>query len=132
VSAPQDARINPYGVQQRCDNIKNNSDRCRLVNDMGVLDDIVAPERDLKKEPQRRDGLIEGRHANAARRQMQYRRTSSKLAVSGDRPRNAAKFLTLCTSSCWLFGANLRIVMSSIMLRRNGLIASSVMGLLLP
>src|SRR6195256_4126376 len=38
---------------------------------MGVLDDSVAPERDLKKEPQRRYGLIEGRHANAARCQMQ-------------------------------------------------------------
>ena len=43
----------------------------RLVNDMGVLDDLVALERDLEKEPQRRDGLIDGRHANAARRQMQ-------------------------------------------------------------
>src|SRR5215472_14584678 len=42
-----------------------------LVNDMGMLDDLAAPERDLKKEPQRRDGLIEGRHADAARRQMQ-------------------------------------------------------------
>src|SRR6266404_4986909 len=32
---------------------------------------------------------------------------------------------------CWVFGANLRIVMSSIMRRRNGLMASSVMGMLL-
>jgi hypothetical protein len=38
---------------------------------MGVLDDIVAPERDLKKEPQRRDGLVDGRHANTARSQME-------------------------------------------------------------
>src|ERR1700741_3168249 len=36
-----------------------------------------------------------------------------------------------CRPSCWVFGANLRIVMSSIMRRRNGLIASSVMGMLL-
>src|SRR5260370_12436194 len=33
--------------------------------------------------------------------------------------------------SCWVFGANLRIVISSIMRRRNGLMASSVMGMLL-
>jgi hypothetical protein len=32
--------------------------------------------------------------------------------------------------SCWVFGANLRIVMSSIMRQRNGLIALSVMGML--
>src|SRR5882724_7432057 len=38
---------------------------------MGVLDDSVAPERYPKKEPQRRYGLIERRHANAARCQMQ-------------------------------------------------------------
>jgi hypothetical protein len=36
-----------------------------------------------------------------------------------DRPRNAAKFLALCTSSCWVFGANLRIVMSSILERKD-------------
>src|SRR4051812_19365903 len=38
---------------------------------MGMLDDLVAPERHLEKEPQRRDGLIDGRHTDAARRQMQ-------------------------------------------------------------
>src|SRR5262245_31429457 len=38
---------------------------------MGVLDDLVAPQRDPEQEPQRRDGLIDGRNANAARRQMQ-------------------------------------------------------------
>ena len=42
----------------------------RLVNEMCVLDDIVAPERDPEKEPQGRYGLIERRHANTARRQM--------------------------------------------------------------
>jgi len=36
-----------------------------------MLDDLVAFKRDLKKEPQRRYRLIDGRHANAARRQMQ-------------------------------------------------------------
>jgi hypothetical protein len=30
---------------------------------MGVLDNLVALQRDLKKEPQRRDGLIDRRHA---------------------------------------------------------------------
>src|ERR1700704_7211075 len=38
---------------------------------MGVLDDLVAPQRDSEKEPQGRDGLIDGRHTNATRRQMQ-------------------------------------------------------------
>ena len=31
----------------------------------------MAPERDLEKEPQDRDGLIDGPHANTAFRQMQ-------------------------------------------------------------
>src|SRR5437868_2716782 len=38
---------------------------------MRMLDDLVAPERHLEKEPQRRDGLVDGRHTDAARRQMQ-------------------------------------------------------------
>src|SRR4051794_21640150 len=38
---------------------------------MGMLDDLMVPERDPEEEPERRDGLIECRHANAARRQMQ-------------------------------------------------------------
>src|SRR4029077_3044822 len=42
----------------------------RLVNEMGVFDDLVTPERDPEKEPQRRYRLIEGWSANAARRQM--------------------------------------------------------------
>jgi hypothetical protein len=41
-----------------------------LVNDMRMLNDLVVPERDLKKEPQRRDGLVDGRHTDAARRQI--------------------------------------------------------------
>ena len=43
----------------------------RLVDELRVLHDIGAPERDLEEEPQRRDGLVEGRNADAARRQMQ-------------------------------------------------------------
>jgi hypothetical protein len=36
-----------------------------------VLDDVVALEGDPEKEPQRRDGLIEGRHADALGSKMQ-------------------------------------------------------------
>ena len=42
-----------------------------LVDERGVLDDIVAPERDPEKETQRRYGLVDGRYTNAARRQVQ-------------------------------------------------------------
>jgi hypothetical protein len=38
---------------------------------MDPENDLLAPKRDLKKEPQRRDGLIEGRHTHPARSQMQ-------------------------------------------------------------
>jgi hypothetical protein len=61
---------------------------------MGMLDDLVALQRALEKEPQRRDGLVDGRHANTACRQMQLI-PAHVLAVSGERPRNAAKFLIL-------------------------------------
>jgi hypothetical protein len=50
---------------------ENHRQLARLVNDMRVLDDLVAPERDLKKEAQCRDGLVEGRRTPAARSQMQ-------------------------------------------------------------
>jgi hypothetical protein len=44
----------------------------------------------------------------------------------------AAQFITLLGGAAgWVFRANFRIAMSSIMRRRNGLIASSVMGMLL-
>ena len=51
--------------------VKWHATEARLVNEMGVLDDIVTLERDPEKEPQGRYGLIEGRRANTARRQMQ-------------------------------------------------------------
>jgi hypothetical protein len=70
----------------------------RLVNDMAVLDDLVALERNPEKEPQRRDRLIDGRHANAARRQMELVAAHVLEARRIRRsPENAAKFLTLCT-----------------------------------
>src|SRR5215471_1548642 len=43
----------------------------RLVNDMGMLDDRVALQRDPEEESQRRDRLVDGRHANTARGQME-------------------------------------------------------------
>jgi hypothetical protein len=81
----------------------------------------VALEGDSEKEPQRREGLIKGRCADASGSEMQL---------------IAAHVLKAClvgraAEECWVFGANLRIVMSSIMRRRNGPIASSVMGMLL-
>lgn len=36
-----------------------------------MLGDVGSPEHDLEKEPQRRDGLVEGGDADAARGQMQ-------------------------------------------------------------
>src|SRR5207253_1723004 len=38
---------------------------------MGVLDDLVALERDPEEEPQRRDSLVDRRHADTARCQME-------------------------------------------------------------
>ena len=43
----------------------------RFVNDMRMLDDLVALQRDPKEEPQRRNGLIDDRHTDTACRQMQ-------------------------------------------------------------
>jgi hypothetical protein len=63
-----------------------------------MFHDLVALEGEPEKDPQRRDGLIEGRYADAAGRKMQLiSAQSSKLAVSGERPRNGVKFLILCT-----------------------------------
>src|SRR5271155_4043257 len=42
-----------------------------LVDKLGVVHDVGAPERDPEKEPQYRDALVERRYAGAARRQMQ-------------------------------------------------------------
>lgn len=40
------------------------------VDKLGMVDDVGAPKCDPEKEPQRRDALVEGRHAGATRRQM--------------------------------------------------------------
>ena len=64
-----------YGDTQpvsACSEAENHRQLPRFVNEMGVLVDIVTSERDPEKEPQGRYRLIEGRHANAARRQMHW------------------------------------------------------------
>src|SRR5882757_2061000 len=40
------------------------------VDKLGMVHDVGAPKRDLEKEPQCRDALVEGRNAGATRRQM--------------------------------------------------------------
>ena len=58
------------------------------------------------------------------------RRRSSAVAWSGERPRKTVKFLTAARYPRWVQTVKPRTVMSSVMRRRNGLIALSVMGLL--
>src|ERR1700716_3783092 len=83
-----------------------------LVDERRVLDDVGAPERDPEEEQRSGHGGIENRKKRGVRRQMQLK-ASDVLEAR------------------WVFGANLRIVMSSIKRRRNGLMASLVMGMLL-
>ena len=87
----------------------------------------------LKKNRSADDGLIEGRDADAARRQMQLKAAQVLEARRvGRAAEERGEVLDRCgCSHACVFGANLRIVMSSIMRRRNGLMASSVMGMLL-
>ena len=40
------------------------------VDELGMVDDVGTSERDLEKEPQCRNALVEGRNAGATRRQM--------------------------------------------------------------
>jgi hypothetical protein len=68
----------------------------------------------------------------AVRRQMQLKASDILEARRvGRSPEECSKILDGADVACWVFGANLRIVMSSIMCRRKGLMASSVMGMLL-
>src|SRR5262249_62084157 len=57
-----------------------------------------------------------------------YRWTSSAVALSADRPRKSANFLTWRIYWQCVLGLSRRIVMSSISRRRNGLMALSVIG----
>jgi len=58
------------------------------------------------------------------------RRRSSAVAWSGERPKKAVKSLTAAMYPRCVPAVKPRTVMSSIMRRRSGLIASSVIGLL--
>ncbi len=53
------------------------------------------------------------------------------LGVRLERPKNTVKSRTARMYPAWVLGLKPRIVMSSIMRRRNGLMGLSVMGLLL-
>lgn len=52
-------------------NAQHHRQLARLVDEMGVFDDLVTPQRDLEEEPQSRDRLVDGRHADAARCEME-------------------------------------------------------------
>ena len=86
-----------------------------------MLDDPVTLEGDPEKEPQRCDGLIEGRHVDAAPREMKL---ISGHVLEACRVGRAAEEGGEVLDSLHVvmlgFGANLRIVMSSIMRQRNG------------
>ena len=70
-----------------------------LVNSVGVLDDLVAPQRGAKKERQRGDGLIDIRYAGTARRRQILEGATRESARSIGR--NASRVSALWVS--WLF-----------------------------
>jgi hypothetical protein len=100
----------------------------RLTDERRVLDDVVSLERDPEKESQRRHRVITNGGTCAAFGKMQLKASDVLHARRG---RSAEKRGEILDGADIAFGANLRIVMSSIMRRRNGLMASSVMGMLL-
>src|SRR5665647_2282374 len=59
-------------IEKTCDFLRAQDDRqlAWRVDKLGVVHDVCAPKRDLEKEPQCRDALVEGRNAGATRRQM--------------------------------------------------------------
>jgi hypothetical protein len=57
-----------------------------------------------------------------------YDRSSSGVAVSGERPRKAAKCFTFRICAFWVFSPKPRMFISSIIRWRSGLTFSSVMG----
>jgi hypothetical protein len=78
------------------------------------------------------ESLIDGRHANTACHKMQLTATYVLEACRvGRSSEEHSELLDSLHIGVLVFNANFRIVMSSIMRRRNGLIASSVMGMLL-
>src|SRR6266853_6702477 len=59
-------------IEKTCDFLRAQDHRqlAWLVDKLGMVHDVGAPKRDLEKEPQCRDALVEGRNAGATRRQM--------------------------------------------------------------
>ena len=59
-------------IEKTCDFFRAQDDRqfARHVDKLGVVYDVGAPKRDLEKEPQCRDALVDGGNAGATRRQM--------------------------------------------------------------
>ena len=68
------------------------------MHERQVLDGLARSSVTLKKNRNVATvPLIVGVPTPLDARCSRYRRTSSNFAVAGDRPRNAANFLTLCT-----------------------------------
>ena len=88
------------GIEQPRFFLRNEHHRqpARLLDEVGVFDDIATPERDPEEEPQRRYGLV-GWSVHQRRSSPDAADSDGRpqLAISGDRPRKAAKFLTRCT-----------------------------------
>src|SRR6201995_395117 len=59
-------------IEKTCDFFRTQDDRqfARHVNKLGVVHYVGAPKRDLEKEPQCRDALVDGRNAGSTCRQM--------------------------------------------------------------
>ena len=104
----------------------------RLVDERGVLDNVGALERDPEEEPQRGHGVIENRNLRVVLRRKQLKASdlfeASGIWRSAEECSKALDDADVALVGC---GANLRIAMSSILRRRNGLLVSSVMRMLL-
>jgi hypothetical protein len=99
------------------------------VDELGVVQDVGTPKRDPEKESKRRDALVEGRNARTTCRQMKLIATHvfetrgvGRAAKEGSEVLDPLKVVMLSLR------ANLRIVVSSIMRCRSGLMALPVMG----
>ena|SRR5437773_8072936 len=67
----------------------------RLPDEGQVDRDVRLAQRHHEEKPQRRQGVVDGWHAGAARDQMQLIAAhASKRAVPGEAPRNALELLT--------------------------------------
>ena len=127
--------LDAWGRLQKARNLlgaQDNRHLARLVHERQVLGEVGAIERHIEEEPQRRDGGVDLWRACAARRQMQPKAAHVlRLGRVGRAAEERGEVLDPLHIVMLGLRANLRIVMSSIMRRRNGLIACSVMGMLL-